>query len=97
MDAAIPAWKTVQTDNDGNDGCMTGASLNGFRGFIKIPLSHFCEITSNGNAGPVISANAVVKQNQAILYRLSGRRESCGYDDVGGYVRFFERHANKRL
>lgn len=44
MDAAIPAWKTVQTDNDGNDGCMTGASLNGFRGFIKIPLSHFVRL-----------------------------------------------------
>lgn len=78
MDAAIPAWKTVQTDNDGNDGCMTGASLNGFRGFIKIPLSHFCEITSNGNAGPVISANAVVKQIKLFYTGSQGGESPAG-------------------
>ena len=61
MDAAAPEWKTVQTDS-GNDGCLTGEALNGFRGFIKIPLSHFYEITSSGNPGALISANSVVKQ-----------------------------------
>lgn len=45
LDDANPTWISRQTDTD-NDGCLT-SDLEGFRGFIRIPLSYFKQIGNN--------------------------------------------------
>ncbi len=45
LDDADPEWVSRQTDTD-NDGCLT-SDLEGFRGFIRIPLSYFKQIGNN--------------------------------------------------
>lgn len=78
MDAAKPEWQTVQTDNDGNDGCLTGEFLNGFRGFIKIPLAHFRGVTSSGDPGAAIPSDSVVKQIKLFYTGVQGGESPAG-------------------
>lgn len=48
LDAVNPQWTPQSTDDDG---CLTNA-LNGFRGFIRIPMDHFYEYArTKQNAG----------------------------------------------
>lgn len=48
LDAANPQWTPQSTDDDG---CLTNA-LNGFRGFIRIPMDHFYQYAqTKQNAG----------------------------------------------
>lgn len=81
-----PEWQTRKTDNDGPDGCLTGDSLNGFRGFIQIPLSHFREI---GNKKAAIPANSDVKQMKLFYTGTQGGTSPAGtsiYLDMFGFV-----------
>lgn len=86
INEANPEWQTRKTDNDGPDGCLTGDSLNGFRGFIKIPLSHFREI---GNKNTAIPANSEVKQMKLFYTGTQGGTSPAGtsiYLDMFGFV-----------
>ena len=85
MNDVNPAWKDVLTDAD-PDGCLTGDPLNGFRGFIKIPLSHFREI---GNRNAAIPANSDVKQMKLFYTGTQGGTSPAGtsvYLDMFGFV-----------
>lgn len=85
MNVAHPEWTDVQTDAD-SDGCLTGDPLNGFRGFIKIQLSHFREI---GNDSAAIPVNSDVKQMKLFYTGTQGGTSPAGtsvYLDMFGFV-----------
>ncbi|HIT52783.1 MAG TPA: hypothetical protein IAD07_02455 [Candidatus Fimivicinus intestinavium] len=88
MEDDQPQWEPRQSDN-GNDGCLAGSDLQGFRGFIKIPLSHFYEVQDDGNPGQQIPQNSDVKQIKVFYTGAAGGTDQADRSmslDMFGFV-----------
>lgn len=88
MEDDKPQWEPRYSDS-GNDGCLAGSDLQGFRGFIKIPLSHFYEVQDDGNPGQRIPQNSDVKQIKVFYTGTAGGTDQADRSmslDMFGFV-----------